>query len=210
MRTMAVKMGVEACVVLLGEKGTEGVMLYHIVRDTIWNRCTTINLLPLEDAAAAEAACTSSQCSCSHLFRHIMSSSITLLGATGLTGNATLHALLSSPNAFSITTFTRRPIDPSTPPLVPSFYPPVNPKATHTNRVFPDLFVLPAEPKIADQAGIYASCLGTTRGAAGSFAAQEKLDLHLNLDLAKRAKQDGAETVHLILPFFCTLRLMDV
>jgi hypothetical protein len=42
---------------------------------------------------------------------------------------------------------------------------------------------------------VYVSCLGTTRATAGSFAAQEKLDLGLNTDLAKRAKADGAEVV---------------
>ena len=39
------------------------------------------------------------------------------------------------------------------------------------------------------------TCLGTTKAAAGSVEEQRKIDLDLNLELAKAAKAEGIETV---------------
>ena len=51
---------------------------------------------------------------------------------------------------------------------------------------------------IPPQTTMYISALGTTRGAAGSFANQRKIDYDLNLELAKAAKAAGASTFVLI------------
>ncbi|MCJ1450816.1 Protein fmp52, mitochondrial [Mycoblastus sanguinarius] len=45
---------------------------------------------------------------------------------------------------------------------------------------------------------IFLSALGTTRGQAGSFEAQRKIDYDLNLSLAKAAKDAGVKTYVLI------------
>lgn len=42
---------------------------------------------------------------------------------------------------------------------------------------------------------MYVSCLGTTRAGAGGFEQQKKIDLDLNRDLAKKAREDGASVV---------------
>jgi len=45
---------------------------------------------------------------------------------------------------------------------------------------------------------VFVSALGTTRGDAGTFEAQRKIDFDLNLDLAKAAKAAGAKCYVLI------------
>ena len=110
---------------------------------------------------------------------------ITLVGATGLTGSATLTALLQSSTPFAITTIARKAI---------SAEPAKNPSTTFTNQLTENLFDAP-KSEVGVKGGVYASCLGTTRATAGSFAEQEKLDLGLNKDLAQRAKEDGVDTV---------------
>jgi uncharacterized protein YbjT (DUF2867 family) len=124
-------------------------------------------------------------------FQSQMSSSInvTLVGATGLVGKATFQSLLTSPSTINLTTLTRRAIPP---PSGPSF----NPDTKHTNTVFPDLFTVPStKTPIAEKGGVYISCLGSTRAAAGGVEAQEQLDHGLNRDIARRARENGAETV---------------
>jgi len=114
---------------------------------------------------------------------------VTLVGATGLTGSAALaHLLKTTSHAFDITTLARKAI-----PVQPAS----NAQTRYTHTLVSDLFDAPKE-QVAQAGGIYISCLGTTRATAGSFAAQEKLDLGLNTDLAKRAKADGAEVVRTI------------
>ncbi|WVQ79500.1 hypothetical protein IAT38_001599 [Cryptococcus sp. DSM 104549] len=116
---------------------------------------------------------------------------VTIAGATGLTGSHTLTSLLLSPSPLSITALVRRAIEaPATP---------VNALTKLNTRIVPDLFEVPkAEEKVGAQGGVYISCLGTTRAKAGGTAEQEKLDLFLNRDLAKRARDDGAETMILV------------
>lgn len=119
---------------------------------------------------------------------------ITLLGATGLTGSATLHALLLSRSIpFSITTLTRSE------PKIPI---PLLSETTHIKRIHPDLFEAVAgsgTESIGTAGGVYVTCLGTTRAQAGSFEAQRRVDLALNRELAKRARADGCTTVCLFL-----------
>lgn len=45
---------------------------------------------------------------------------------------------------------------------------------------------------------VFFSGLGTTKGAAGSIEAQRKIDLDLNLELARAAKEAGTDTYVLI------------
>ena len=110
---------------------------------------------------------------------------ITLVGATGLTGAATLSALLRSQTAFNITTIARKAIACDSARC---------PETVYTHNLVSDLFEAPSG-EVGKKGGVYISCLGTTRGGAGSFEAQEKLDLGLNRDLARKAREDGAERV---------------
>lgn len=111
---------------------------------------------------------------------------ITLVGATGLTGSATLHALLQTKTVpFSITTIARKPIQPGQAS---------HPETRFSHNLVSDLFTAPSG-KVAEKGAVYISCLGTTRATAGGIEAQEKLDLGLNRDLAKKAKEDGAKGV---------------
>ncbi|TYJ51412.1 hypothetical protein B9479_008015 [Cryptococcus floricola] len=116
--------------------------------------------------------------------------SLTLVGATGLTGSHTFKSLLASPHAFNITTITRRATETGAP---------ANPLTKVASRLFPSLLDAPADKeRLVESGGVYVSCLGTTRAAAGGTAEQEKIDLVLNRDLAKRAKEDGASTIILV------------
>ena len=118
---------------------------------------------------------------------------VTLIGATGLTGSATLHSLLSSSvTPFTITTIARKAIEPT---------PASNSSTTFSHTIVSDLFDVPKLNTVAEKDGVYVSCLGTTRAGAGGLEQQEKLDLGLNTDLAKKAKADGASNVSLCLKF---------
>ncbi|WWC93096.1 uncharacterized protein L201_008061 [Kwoniella dendrophila CBS 6074] len=119
-------------------------------------------------------------------------SPITLVGATGLTGSFTLKSILSSSHPSNLTILTRR----SLPFQTPS---PGNPQTKLTTRLYENLFQAPKDgQKISESNGVYISCLGTTRADAGGTANQEKLDLDLNRDLAKKAREDGADTMILV------------
>lgn len=114
---------------------------------------------------------------------------ITLVGGTGLTGSAALLALLQSPSAIQLTTITRK----DAPSPIQAF---TNGSTTYTNRPFPNLSdAIGSSEGVGPSGGVYISCLGTTRGAAGGFEKQKEIDLYLNRDLVKKAKADGAKTV---------------
>ncbi|WVR08306.1 hypothetical protein IAU60_005359 [Kwoniella sp. DSM 27419] len=116
---------------------------------------------------------------------------ITLVGATGLTGSRALSAILASTHPFNLTLLSRRSIELSPPSG--------NPQTTHSLRLFSDLSEAPTgDESIVEEGGIYVSCMGTTRAKAGSQANQEKIDLILNGQLAKRAKDDGASMMILV------------
>lgn len=112
---------------------------------------------------------------------------VTIVGATGLTGGASLKHLLASKTALDITTITRKPIKTASPR---------NTLTTLSHVQVDDLFEVPKSDRMVAKPGsTYVSCLASTRAAAGSFAAQEKIDVTLNVDMARRAKEQGAERV---------------
>jgi hypothetical protein len=105
---------------------------------------------------------------------------ITLVGGTGLTGSATLLALLQSPSAVNLT---------------------ANASTSYVNRALPNLAdAITSTEGVGPNGGVYISCLGTTRGQAGGFEKQKEIDLYLNRDLVTKAKADGAKTVSQLLP----------
>ncbi|KAL7424892.1 Protein fmp52, mitochondrial [Cryptotrichosporon argae] len=131
-----------------------------------------------------------------------MSTPVTLVGATGLTGHATFLSLLSSPSPIDLLAVTRRALAaPSTAPGV-----------RYANLVVPDFSAVldgtgsgtgsgEAQPEagpIARDGGVFVSCLGTTRAQAGGTDKQAEVDLVLNRRLAERAKADGASTYILV------------
>ena len=114
---------------------------------------------------------------------------ITLVGGTGLTGSAALLALLQSPSAVQLTTITRK----DAPSPIQAF---TNGSTTYINRPFSNLSdAIGSSEGVGPSGGVYISCLGTTRGAAGGFEKQKEIDLYLNRDLVTKAKADGAKTV---------------
>ena len=119
---------------------------------------------------------------------------ITLVGGTGLTGSATLLALLQSPASVQLTAITRK----DNPSPVQQF---TNASTSYTNRALPNLAdAVKSTEGVGPNGGVYISCLGTTRGQAGGFEKQKEIDLYLNRDLVTKAKADGARTVrHLLL-----------
>lgn len=120
---------------------------------------------------------------------------VTLVGATGLTGSATLLALLQSPSSVSLTAITRKE--------TPSPVQPAHTSTSYVNRTIPNLADAISSPEgVGPKGGVYISCLGTTRGAAGGFEKQKEIDLYLNRDLVTKAKADGAKTVSLVYPSY--------
>jgi hypothetical protein len=119
---------------------------------------------------------------------------ITLVGGTGLTGSATLLALLQSPSAINLTAITRR----DHPSPVQNY---TNASTSYINRALPNLAdAITSTEGVGPKGGVYISCLGTTRGQAGGFEKQKEIDLYLNRDLVTKAKADGAKTVSQLLP----------
>lgn len=114
---------------------------------------------------------------------------VTLVGATGLTGSASLRYLLTSPSALAITSVTRR--------AAPAPWEPSTTGSSYTNRVLPDLTTATTTPEpLSTKGGVYVSCLGTTRAqVGGDIKKQEAIDLDMNKVLFERAKKDGASTV---------------
>jgi hypothetical protein len=106
-----------------------------------------------------------------------------------LTGSAALLALLQSPSAIQLTTITRK----DAPSPIQAF---TNGSTTYTNRALSNLSdAIGSSEGVGPSGGVYVSCLGTTRGAAGGFEKQKEIDLYLNRDLVTKAKADGAKTV---------------
>lgn len=111
--------------------------------------------------------------------------SVTLVGATGLTGSQALSYLLASPQNFFVKAITRRAApQPTSPPAAPG--------AKYENEVVHDLWTV---EDVAKQGDVYVSCLGTTRAQAGGADKQVLVDRDLNISLADKAKAQGAETV---------------
>jgi len=111
--------------------------------------------------------------------------SIALAGSTGLVGAEILKTLLSLPQITDIHTVNRR--EPST---ISSKLHPFN--TPETSKWYSHLATLSPAPSI------FFSALGTTKGAAGSFAAQRAIDYDLNVELASAAKKAGVKVYVLI------------
>ncbi|KAH8704900.1 hypothetical protein BGW36DRAFT_366385 [Talaromyces proteolyticus] len=112
-----------------------------------------------------------------------------LLGCTGLVGSHILTTLLAHPSVARIDTISRRtPETAGTSPQV---------KLT--------TFIEKETSKWADQISrlspppsVYFSALGTTRALAGGLANQYKLDVDLNIECAKAAREAGAKVFVLV------------
>ena len=111
--------------------------------------------------------------------------SAALVGCTGLVGSQILHALLSHPSSPHIHALTRRALPQTSPNLSVI----ANPDTTAWPNALKSLSPAPK---------ILLSALGTTRAAAGSFAAQRAIDYDLNLCLAQAAKESGTQVYVLI------------
>ncbi|KAF2271344.1 NAD(P)-binding protein [Westerdykella ornata] len=106
-----------------------------------------------------------------------------LAGSTGLVGSHILTTLLSTPQITTTHAYTRRPLP--------------NPSNSNLHTIqSSDPSTWPSH--FPANATLFLSALGTTRAAAGSIANQRKIDLELNYDLAKAAKEHGVETYVLI------------
>ena len=95
-----------------------------------------------------------------------------------------LSTLLSHPTFTSVTSLTRR-----APPAT----------GDKLNAVTEDSANWPSKlSSLQPPPSVFFSALGTTRAAAGSFANQRKIDLDLNLEMAKAAKAAGTKVYVLI------------
>ena len=101
-------------------------------------------------------------------------------------GGNILSQLLTHPAFSSIYAYSRRDLP------NPTASTKLNPITSTDTAQWPSLF--PREPN----SKLLISALGTTKAAAGSVEAQRKIDLDLNLELAKAAKEAGVETYVLI------------
>jgi hypothetical protein len=97
-----------------------------------------------------------------------------------------LSQLLALPSISSVHAYARRELP------NPSATTKLNPLTSTETSSWPSLF-----PKSAN-AKVFLSGLGTTYAAAGSLEGQRKIDLDLNYELAKAAKEAGVETYVLI------------
>ncbi|KAF2259507.1 NAD dependent epimerase/dehydratase family protein-like protein [Lojkania enalia] len=109
---------------------------------------------------------------------------VALVGSTGLVGSHILSILVPHSSISSIFAYTRREL--------PSNSPKLNPLSSTDTLTWVSLFPKSPVPNI------FFSALGTTKAQAGSVANQRKIDLDLNLDLAKAAREAGVETYVLI------------
>lgn len=110
----------------------------------------------------------------------------TLAGSTGLVGSHILTELLAHPSISAVYAYSRRDL----------------PNPTASTKLFPltstDTSSWPAQFPRELHPKIFFSALGTTRAQAGSLEAQKKIDLDLNYDLARAAKDAGVECCVLI------------
>ena len=99
-------------------------------------------------------------------------------------GSNILSTLTASPQVHHIHAFARKSLTISEK---------INPLSSPDSKSWPSLY-----PTTNPVPTIFISALGTTRGQAGSFAAQREIDYDLNLALAKKAKEAGTKTYVLI------------
>ncbi|CUS13009.1 unnamed protein product [Tuber aestivum] len=113
--------------------------------------------------------------------------SVSMAGSTGLVGSFALQSFLSSPQTSHVHALMRRAYP----------HPITDPESKLKPLISSDTATWPATLRSAPTT-VFVSSLGTTRGDAGSFEAQRKVDFDLNLDLAKAAKAAGARSCVLI------------
>lgn len=111
-----------------------------------------------------------------------------LAGATGLVGSNMLKTLLSHPSIHTVAAILRRDPEVS------------DPNTRLKLLVAPNSQSWPTDfPKFLETTpAIFYSALGTTRAQAGSFEAQRKIDLEMNVALAKASKDAGVRVYVLI------------
>lgn len=109
-----------------------------------------------------------------------------LAGSTGLVGSNILSQLLAHPSFSAVYAYARRDLP------NPSGSTKLQPITSADTSSWAASFPREQKPSI------FFSGLGTTRAQAGSFDNQRKIDYDLNLELAKAAKDAGAETYVLI------------
>lgn len=100
-------------------------------------------------------------------------------------GSEILKTLLSLPYITDIHTLNRR--EPST----------ISPKLHSFNTLETSQWVTHLS-SLSPPPSIFFSALGTTKGAAGSFAAQRAIDFDLNIELASAAKKAGVKVYVLV------------
>ncbi|KAI9690705.1 MAG: Protein fmp52, mitochondrial [Bogoriella megaspora] len=108
--------------------------------------------------------------------------SAAIVGSTGFVGSNILQILLTRPSISTIHAYTRKELPQSSDKLTPI--------TSSDSSTWPSLY--PASTNI------FFSSLGTTRGAAGGFQNQYKIDHDLNIDLAKAAVEKGCKHYVLI------------
>ncbi|CRG84511.1 Protein fmp52, mitochondrial [Talaromyces islandicus] len=114
---------------------------------------------------------------------------VALLGSTGLVGSYILTNLLAHPSIARVDTVSRRT------PTAGGSSPQVKLTTfveTETSRWANQIAQLSPPPSL------YISALGTTRASAGGLANQYKLDLDLNIECAKAAREAGAKVFVLV------------
>ncbi|KAF2250341.1 NAD dependent epimerase/dehydratase family protein-like protein [Trematosphaeria pertusa] len=110
----------------------------------------------------------------------------TLAGSTGFVGSHILSTLLTHPSISAVYAYARRDVP------NPTASPKLFPLTSTDTSTWASQFPRELHPRV------FFSALGTTRSAAGSVEAQRKIDVDLNLELAKAAKDAGVETYVLI------------
>ncbi|KAH9214180.1 hypothetical protein DL95DRAFT_389884 [Leptodontidium sp. 2 PMI_412] len=111
--------------------------------------------------------------------------STAVVGSTGMVGSYILSTLISMPSVSTVYAIARRQPASTDAKLKPL----VNKETSHWDASITNVTPPPA---------IFFSALGTTRAAAGGIEAQRKIDLDLNVEVAKAAKAAGVKVYVLI------------
>ncbi|KAL4922462.1 hypothetical protein BDW62DRAFT_172570 [Aspergillus aurantiobrunneus] len=114
---------------------------------------------------------------------------VALIGCTGMVGGHILSSLLANPSVARVDTISRRtPQQASTAP-----------QAKLTTFVSTDISKWPNElSSLTPTPSIFISSFATTRGAAGGFENQYKIEHDFNLEMAKAARDAGTSVYVLI------------
>ncbi|RMJ27195.1 Protein fmp-52, mitochondrial [Aspergillus sp. HF37] len=114
---------------------------------------------------------------------------VALIGATGMVGTHILNALLANPSVARIDTISRR-----TPPAAAAA-----PQAKLTTFLSDDTSRWTEQlSSLTPTPSIFISSFATTRGAAGGFDNQYKLEHGLNVEMARAARDAGTKVYVLI------------